>query len=37
MDYVNKLFSAKMNETEENRQILEAMKREVDEIGRAHV
>lgn len=32
MDYVNKLFAAKMNETEENRQILEAMKREVDEF-----
>lgn len=32
MDYVNKLFAAKMNESEENRQILEAMKKDVDEF-----
>ena len=32
MDYVNKLFAAKMNEIEENRQVLEAMKKDVDEF-----
>lgn len=32
MDYVNKLFEAKMNGIEENRKVLEAMKKDVDEF-----